>query len=177
MARRTKVAARTTPVPLTGTVYDWNDHPSEYRLIDPKEGDTYENADWVVSRTIISNRPGKISAERMVSFKDGDIQIQPKSSSLSRENQKGGHTNYGYGGYYKGYVWIDGRRQRLLDFWQLFPNQEHHFDQQGLRRQAIERIRAAVRTHAGRMLTKVKGGWRLFADNNSTESPANTTED
>lgn len=169
MAARNKRATRTTPVALTGTLYEWNDHPSESRVIDPEEGATYEGKGWIVSYTPISNCPGKISAQRLLPFKDGDIQIQQKSSWLGRESQKGGHANYGYGGYYKGYVWIDGRRQRLLDFWKLFPNQEHHFEQQGLRHQSMDRIRAAVRTHAGHLLTKEKGGWRLFPDDNRTE--------
>ena len=67
-------------------------------------------------------------------LEDGDIQIQAVLDSDGKWAVAGGHANYGYSGYFRGYVWLRGARKRLVDWWTLFPGGEHHYATQGGRR-------------------------------------------
>jgi hypothetical protein len=90
---------------------------------------------------------------------DGDIQLQAVLDSEGKWAIAGGHSNYGYSGYFRGYVWLDGARKRLVDWWTLFPGKEHHYATQGDKRKAAEAIQARIDILSGTAVQKVKGGY------------------
>lgn len=90
---------------------------------------------------------------------DGDIILQAKLDEHGRIAVLGRHANFGYSGYFKGYVALDGKRKNIVDWWTLFPLDEHHYQMQGEKRAAIERIRERVSREKGKAVTKVYRGF------------------
>lgn len=145
-------------ISISGQVVQWKTANSEEISISEQEASIYEAKGYMVV-----SLKGNWIAIKLQPWPDGTIEIQPKSSWLAKEFAKGSHTNYGYGGYFTGYLWVEGKRRRLIDFWKLLPDQEHHYDQQGLKAEAIARIESIVEEKKGMAAHKVKGGWSLFA--------------
>lgn len=92
-------------------------------------------------------------------FADGDIQIQPRLDMYGRFAASGGHTNYGFSGFFRGYVTHNGKRRRLVDWYALFPNNEHHYASQLAKPDARDAIVARVEILSGTYVVKVKGGY------------------
>jgi hypothetical protein len=105
-----------------------------------------------------------------VEASDGDITLQPKSDMQGRAASLGGHTNYGLSGYWKGYVYLKGRRRRLVDWYKLFPESQHHFAAQQDARAAVQRITDVIQGKAGAGVTKVMGGYAFDPNSNAVDA-------
>ncbi|MER8783333.1 hypothetical protein NKH60_19150 [Mesorhizobium sp. M1006] len=148
-----------TAIKLTGRVVDWDHEEYDEVAIKPEEaGDFEANGYFVV--TVGSS----ILAIRAAKPNDGDIKIQPKSDMHGRFASAGGHTNYGFSGYFKGFVYLAGKRKALVDWWTLFPGKEHHYAAQQDRGKAEAAIREIIETRAGNEVAKVKGGYAFDAE-------------
>ena len=90
---------------------------------------------------------------------------------MGRMAATGGHANWGYSGYFKGYVYLKGQRKRLADFWKLFPNKEHHYAAQQNKAEAEAAIRAVIEQRARTIVHKVKGGYAFDPLSNGDSSP------
>lgn len=141
------------PIVLTGEVLEWNELRVEEHAITASEVPAYERNGFSIARV------GGLLAFKTLDPLDGDITIQPKSDLAGREASIGGHANFGYSGYFRGYVFLRGKRKRLVDFYGLFGNQEHHYAAQYLKADAERSIREKIAALAGRQVSKVKGGY------------------
>jgi hypothetical protein len=90
---------------------------------------------------------------------DGDIQVQAVLDMYGRDAIADRHPNYGYSGYFKGYVWQAGKRRKLVDWWTLFPNKEHHYSSQVGKRETVDTIKARLDILSGTPVKKVRGGY------------------
>lgn len=143
---------------LTGEVVGRDDVSNEEHAISPEERDAYEEKGFMVVDV-----GGHTMAIRFTEFADGTIQILPKSSMQGRAASVGGHTNFGYAGYFKGFVYLGGKRKALVDFWELFPNEGHHFATQGDKPDTQRRIAETIAELEGTDVVKVKGGYSFMA--------------
>jgi hypothetical protein len=148
---------------LTGSMREWDDVDGEEAFMDPSEADAYEQAGWSILEGKAFQDTSKVLAMRLLPLPDGDIQVQPRLDMLGRMNASGRHPNYGYSGYFKGYVVQGGLRRRLTDWWKLFPNDEHHYATLGEKRTALARIAKIVGDLGGTTARKTKGGYALFS--------------
>ncbi|MGN8118079.1 hypothetical protein [Labrys sp. 22185] len=144
----------TDTIRLNGQVVEWDDRNDQECMIEENELEAYQGEGWIVAPF-----GDKHLAVRFGTFADGTIQLQQKSDMMGRMAAQGGHTNLGYSGYFKGYVYLDGKRKRLVDWWALFPGQEHHFPRQMDARRTVHAIRLIVEALAGTDVVKVKGGY------------------
>jgi len=126
--------------------------------IAPGERETYEEKGFMV--VDVGRHPMVI---RFTEFADGTVQLQPKSSMQGRAASAGAHANYGYAGYFKGFVYLGGKRKTLVDFWELFPNEGHHFATQGDKPATERRIAEVIAELVGTGVVKVKGGYSFLA--------------
>lgn len=143
-------------IALPGEVIEWDESRTDHRQITAAERDEFESRGYVVMELA-----GQVSATKILPWEDGTIECQPKSTMRARWAIAGRHTNAGYDGYFKLYVWEGGKRRTMVDAWTLFPNNEHHYAKQAEKSDAFERIVAIVSAKKGSLLEKVKGGWRL----------------
>ncbi|WIW50346.1 hypothetical protein ML401_34880 (plasmid) [Bradyrhizobium sp. 62B] len=143
---------------LNGQVVNWDAENTEEISMSPDGIELYESQAYAVIEIA-----GQTIAFRSLPFEDGTIQIQPKSDMMGRTATAGGHANFGYSGYFKGYVYLDGKRKRLVDFWSLFPNGEHHYEAQKDKFATEAAIRAVIGQRAGTSVSKVKGGYAFDA--------------
>lgn len=149
--------ATPTSIILTGETIEWDQVNQEEVTIDPSQADTMRKRGYEIAEA------GEvIFAFRPLDPEDGTVTLQPKSSFPGRVASEGGHTNYGYSGYFKGLVFVSGKRKRLVDFWRLFENQEHHFAAQQDKRVVAAAISKKIRTLQATPVIKVKGGYAFF---------------
>lgn len=158
-----------THIRLTGQVLDWDHVGMEQVGIQPEQAAEYEARGYFILEV-----GGHTLACREQSPDDGDIQIQPKSDMYGRISSAGGHTNMGYSGYFKGFVYLGGKRKTLVDWWTLFPAGEHHYAAQQDKPQTEEAIRAIVSARSGMEVVKVKGGYAFDADAHAARLTQNT---
>lgn len=142
---------------LSGAVVQWEDPNGDELRIEPHDREAYESQGYVVTEF-----RGVFTAVKFSPWPDGTVECQPKTTMRSRWARAGKHTNAGYDGYFKLYVWVGGKRRNFLDAWKLFPNNEHHYAAQYEKKDAIERIVAIIGNRKGATLEKDKGGWRLL---------------
>ena len=141
-------------IKLTGRVLDWDHEEFENITISPDQVSDYEGRGYFTMEVV-----GNIISCREIAPCDGDIQIQLKSGMYGRFASSGGHTNMGYSGYCKGFVYLGGKRKALVDWWMLFPNKEHHYAAQQDKSQAEQIIRSAIERLAGQQVTRVPRGY------------------
>lgn len=141
-------------VRISGLVVDWDEINEDSILIQPDEITSYESGGYTVVQT-----QGSLVACRIRPFDDGVVQIQPKSDMKGRVASAGGHLNYGLSGYFKGFVYLGGRRKALVDWWEIFPNKEHHFISQQDKAAARLRISSIVGSWSGKDVVKVSRGY------------------
>lgn len=94
-------------------------------------------------------------------LQEGDILIQPKLDARGRMAVKGGNANYGYSGYFGGFLYADGNARRFLKWVDLWPIGENTFEAQKDKHSAIEAMQHAITRLAGCKMIKVNGGWQL----------------
>lgn len=141
-------------ITITGEVWNWGDNPSDELEISESEVDEYETRGYSIFEL-----QGRRVAVKDLSPDDGDITIQPKSDMLGRFASAGNHYNCGLSGYFKGYVFLQGKRRRLVDFWTLFPDNGHHYASQTAKGGVENAIRAKVASLANHKVFKVAGGF------------------
>jgi hypothetical protein len=140
---------------LTGRVIGWDaEEDSDEQVIDTSQIQLYEARGYAVYEVA-----GKTYAAKSKPFEDGGIQLQPKSDMMGRFASGGGHTNYGYSGYFKAYVYLKGKRKALVDFWTLFPGNAHHYSAQQEKPKVEARIRTEIEGRAGTNVVKVARGY------------------
>ncbi|GLS32507.1 hypothetical protein SAMN04488498_12232 [Mesorhizobium albiziae] len=144
---------------LTGRVIDWDQEDYDEVTIEPAEAAEFESKGYMVA-TI----QGHTWAFRKQPPNDGDIQIQPKSDIFGRLAAARGHTNYGFSGYFKGFVYLAGKRRKLVDWWTLFPGKEHQYASQQEKSKTEAAIRTIIETRAETEVVKVKGGYSFQTD-------------
>lgn len=145
----------TTMIRLTGRVIGWDEEEdSDEHSITASETESYEAKGYLVCEIA-----DKILAMKSIPFEDGIIQLQPKSDMLGRFASSDGHTNYGYSGYFKAYVYLKGKRKALVDFWSLFPGDGHHYSAQQDKAEVEGRIRVVIEARAGTDVIKVARGY------------------
>lgn len=107
-------------------------------------------------------------------LREGDILIQSKLDKVGRMAVEGGHANWGYSGYYSGFLYADGAPRRFLKWVELWPGAENTFQAQQDKRATVEKMRKTITKLAGSTVTKVKGGWQLEqnADETLIRTPA-----
>lgn len=143
-------------ITLTGDVLDWNEENFEEHVIAESQIGAFERDGYLVMEI-----GGDILATRAETPPDGTVTIQPKSDEKGRMAASGGHTNLGYSGYFRGYVFLGGRRKTLVDFWTLFEKEEHHYTTQYLKAEAVTVIRQKIAGLAGAQVHRTKGGYAL----------------
>lgn len=124
--------------------------------------DQYRAEGWSVETVEIPCGPQADTwylVERFVPFADGTVQIQPKLDTVGRSMVRGRHANVGYSGRFVGYVYLCGKRKRLVDWWTLFPLSEHHYEAQKEKPQAEAAIRQAIEARAGTEVVRVPRGY------------------
>jgi len=99
-------------------------------------------------------------------LQEGDILVQPKLDALGKMAVSGGNANYGYSGYYTGFLYADGKARRFLKWVDLWPVGENTFRAQQDKPQALEEMQKTITRLAGTHMVKVKGGWQLERDVN-----------
>jgi hypothetical protein len=62
----------------------------------------------------------------MVPFKVGDVAIYPKSDFLGRFSVAGGHTNFGYSGYFRASI-FDGRAWSNFKIWNFISEEDRSY--------------------------------------------------
>ena len=139
---------------LTGHVLDWDEQPEETEIIREEDRAEYEAKGYFV----IAGKDG-VYTTRLLSPADGDITIQSKTDMHGRMAMEGGHTNWGYSGYFRGYVYLKGERKNLVDFWAMFPNNEHRYAAQHDKARAEEAIRTLIELLGGTNVVKVIRGY------------------
>jgi hypothetical protein len=145
---------------LTGQVVDWDAYNTAEFGIIADECAAYRARGYEILQVA-----GKTIAFKTRPFDDGTVQIQSKSDMMGRIDAAGGHANWGYSGYFRGYVHLGGKRKKLANFWKLFPNGEHRYAAQQDKPTAEAAIREAIGRRAGSMVVKVKGGYAFDVDN------------
>jgi len=157
-----------TEVKINGEVLDWDDGDDkhiDYFDVPEEEAQNYLSEGYeIFSTSGFGTSEGCVTLRKESLYADGTIQLQPKSDMLGRYSARGGHTNYGYSGYFKPFIYVDGKRRTLKNGWKLFPNKEHHYEKQGDKGSAIENIKSIIASHIGRSVVKVKGGWEIVFD-------------
>jgi hypothetical protein len=140
---------------LTGRVIGWDDEEDfDECMIEESEVDKYKAHGYVVLEVA-----GKSYATRAKPFEDGIVQLQPKLDMIGRIALAGRHANYGYSGYFKAYVYLNGKRKSLVDFWTLFPGDGHHYETQQEKPKVEARIKAVIEARTGTNVVKVARGY------------------
>lgn len=148
-----------TSIILTGRTIDWDDIEHEQIQIEPHQARAMRKQGFEVGEV-----GGMTLAYRELRPEDGTVTLQPKSSFLGRVASAGGHTNFGYAGYFKALVFLGGKRNRLVDFWRLFDAQGHHFPAQQDKNAVARSIEEKIAAWKGKPVVKVKGGYAFFPD-------------
>jgi len=79
----------------------------------------------------------------------GDLKVYPQLDEQGRMAARGGHTNFGFSGYFAASI-FDGTKWRRFDLRTVVPEKESGFAAQKDKADAIERIRECVRSASGR---------------------------
>jgi hypothetical protein len=142
-------------VVLNGRVVEKDHVETDDELsIDPKEAEEYECQGYLVT-TI-----GDLTlAIKLGTVADGTITIESSLDAEGALKAQFGYANLGYSGYFKGFVYVDGRRRRIVNWKAIFPNEENRYAAQQDKRFAKEAIEKEIARRAGTVLTKVKGGY------------------
>lgn len=141
---------------LNGTVVDWDYVSFEEKVVTEEEVEALEAEGWICAEF-----QKEIIASKELKIDDGTVQLQQKSDALGRFAQRGRNTNYGYSGYFKGFVYQGGRRRVIKNWWRLFAEKEHHFAAQQDTQDAVDRIEGVIERLKGVVLTKGEGGYFL----------------
>lgn len=144
-------------ITLTGRVLEWDLMPSDEVVIEEHERDAYEIEGYLVAE--IGDAVLAIREERPA---DGDVTILSRLDARGSMAAAGGHTNYGFSGYFTGYVYLRGERKRLVDFRKLFTSGENQFGAQYQKPEAENAVRSRIEALAGTTVTKVKGGFAFL---------------
>jgi len=153
-------------VNINGEILDWDEGDFEEEFLEVPNSDVekLKAEGYVNSKLVYREVKGYTSMRLKTFFKDGTIQLLAKSDWKGRLAANGGHTNYGYSGYFKLYIFVEGKRKTLKNGWMLFPNKEHYYEKQDEKGIVTERIESIVKAHTGRSVLKVKGGWEIDFD-------------
>lgn len=108
-------------------------------------------------------KDGLIDPEEL---REGDILVQSKLDTFGRIAVEGGNANYGYSGYFAGFLYADGGARRFLKWVNLWPIAENTFQAQQDKGQTLKDMQNTISRLAGSSMMKVKGGWRLEVDVN-----------
>jgi hypothetical protein len=92
---------------------------------------------------------------------DGTVQLQPRRDMFGRAALGKDPSNFGFGGYFKFFIFVDGKRRRLTNGWRLFPNKEHHLKKQQDKPDVVAHITAVIDKFKGRQVNKVSQGWEI----------------
>lgn len=136
------------PITITGNVYD------RYHEIDPDHPgmhiDLALSADQPAPQdeVIIMGQPFVPVAR---SFEAGDIAIYQKLDADGRSALAGGHTNYGYSGYFRASV-FDGRGWRSFKIWGFIPEADRKYATQHDVASVKQRLTARLENLAGTSL-------------------------
>jgi hypothetical protein len=139
---------------LNGNVIQWDHLSVEEKIVSEDEIEALEKDGWMWMEF-----QGEIIATRNLKVEDGTVQLQQKSDMLGRYAQNGRHTNFGYSGYFKGYVYQGGKRRVIKNWWRLFAEKEHHFAAQKDAHNAVTRIEKIIGALSGVTLRKGEGGY------------------
>lgn len=92
---------------------------------------------------------------------EGDLLLKPGTDAAGRAAMAGGHTNFGFSGYFTAFLFADGDSRRLLNYKELWPKEENRFAARQDIFTTMARVEASLVSQAGRLAVKVKGGWEL----------------
>jgi hypothetical protein len=144
------------PVVLTGHVLDWEELDYEEHHISERERESYEQKGFTVVEIA-----GNVIATREIAPDDGDVMIQSKLDSSGRMAVAGRNANFGYSGYFTGYVYVGGRRRTIVNFRKLFSTGENQYCAQYRKSDAEKAVKALFASLAGTSLERVRGGYSL----------------
>lgn len=92
---------------------------------------------------------------------EGDLLLKAKTDAAGIQAMIGGHTNYGFSGFFIAYLFAQGGSRRLLNYKELWPNEENRFAALQDRAKTMAELEAKLSSQEGREVVKVKGGWEL----------------
>ncbi len=141
-------------VKLTGRVVEADHEEVEELSIRLEQAAEYEARGYAV--TTIA---GLTLAFKDSMIEDGTIAIAPRLDSAGRAAVKYRNTNFGFSGYFIGYVYEGGKRRTIVDWKALFPKEENRYSTQGEKGTAEAAVAAIVESRSGAVLTKVKRGY------------------
>lgn len=146
--------AKSESVVLNGRVVDWDYEESDSEDIDPKETEEYERRGYVVATfgdLTLAMKSGTVA--------DGTIVIRYGLDAEGALKAQFGYASLGYSGYFKGCVYVGGKRRRIVNWKALFPGEENRYAAQHDKHHVKEAIMKIIERRAGAVLTKVKGGY------------------
>jgi hypothetical protein len=152
VSKATKPAAHPA-LTLTGTVAEWDEVQSDKRgnqktdlvpaLPDTPEEDVVMLAgERLMVVEIGRNAPGQTS------YAAGDVTLYSKLDANGRHSVSGGHSNFGYSGYFKASV-FDGKQWRNLKIWDFVPEADRQFATQKDKPTTEAKVIAAIAARAG----------------------------
>ena len=99
-------------------------------------------------------------------LREGDILIQFTLDQNGKMAAKGKHTNLGYSGYYKGFLYALGGARVFKGWRELWPYGENRYAAQKDKEETFAAVSKAVTQLAGHRMVKVRGGWQLEDNGN-----------
>jgi hypothetical protein len=97
-----------------------------------------------------------------IEYRPGDMALRERLDMHGRNAIAGGHSNYGYSGYFKASI-FDGKSWRNLSIWSLLPANGHRYASQGEKGTVRARLVGAIEERMGRVVEYRNKAYR-FAD-------------
>lgn len=137
--------SRNAPVILTGASYDRHlDVPDD----DPTSWLNLERVAGVEAHEAPTELAGAKFTSVRVPFKRGDVALYCRNDMHGRDAIAGGHTNYGYSGYFRASV-FDGKQWRALKIWDVVPEADRQYASQTEKGEVQARLAAHIEALAG----------------------------
>jgi len=138
-------APKNAPITLTGAVYDRyrdvsTDDPTSWIDLEPQDGLETEND--------LTQLVGEQLAIVRNKFERGDVALYQRSDTYGRDAIAGGHSNYGYAGYFKASV-FDGKQWRAFKIWDFIPQSDRSYASQRELADVRERLTSLIQARAG----------------------------
>lgn len=159
--------SKNAPVTLTGAVYDRQDipedDPTSWVDLEPARGDEAED--------MITEFAGEKFAIVHIPFERGDVALYSRLDAAGRAARAGGHSNYGYSGYFKASV-FDGKKWRAFKILSSVPEIDRNYASQGEKPKVQARLTERVESWAGRVVAWGNRAYELVPqDDRSLQRP------
>lgn len=147
------MAASHPTLNLTGDVHDWDEVQSrkagrkDHSLVDASPDTPEEDI------VMLSGKRLRVVEEGAPDpYRAGDVTLYSRTDAGGRYARAGGHTNFGYSGYFKASV-FDGKQWRNFKIWDFIPEADRQYATQAVKSATQEKVTEAIKARAGRVLS------------------------